>query len=79
MSDDQFTKLFKYMQEEFKAAAVERSELREMIGSLQGSVDAYAKQVLELTQEHLMLARKVDRIEQWVQKIAAQSGVKLEY
>jgi hypothetical protein len=30
-------------------------------------------------QEHLMLGRKVDRMEQWIQKLASQAGVKLEY
>jgi hypothetical protein len=79
MSEDQFTKMFKYMQDEFKTAGQDRLEMKNMIIDLQGSVDAYAKQVLEITQEHLMLGRKVDRIEQWVQQIASVSGIKLEY
>lgn len=54
-------------------------DLKSMFSDLQGSVDAYAKQVLELTQEHLMLARKVDRMEAWIQKVAAKTGVKLDY
>lgn len=79
MSEDQFTKMFKYMQDEFKAAGQDRLEMKNMIIDLQGSVDAYAKQVLDITQEHLMLGRKVDRIEQWVQQIASAAGIKLEY
>lgn len=79
MSEDQFTKLYKYMQDEFKTAGVDRAEMKGMIRDLQVSVDAYAKQVLDITQEHLMLGRKVDRMEQWIQQIASASGIKLEY
>lgn len=67
------------MQDEFKHTRSEVSEVKEMVRSLQGSVDSYAKQVLELTQEHLMLGRKVDRMEQWLQQIAVKTGVKLDY
>lgn len=79
MSDGQFTKLFKYMQTEFKAVRDDIGEVKDMVHGLQSSVDAYAKQVLELTQEHLMLARKVDRMEHWIQKLASKAGVKLDY
>jgi hypothetical protein len=79
MSEDEFTKLFQYMQTEFKQVRGDIGDVKDMVGSLQGSVDSYPKQVLEITQEHLMLAHKVDRIEHWVQQIAAKAGVKLEY
>ncbi len=79
MSEDQFTKLFKYMQGEFKFVREDVGEVKGMVSSLQGSVDSYAKQMLELTQEHLMLARKVDRMEHWLQQLANKAGVKLEY
>jgi hypothetical protein len=49
MSEDQFTKMFKYMQEEFKNASHDRLGMKNMIIDLQGSVDAYAKQVLEIS------------------------------
>ena len=79
MSEDQFTKLFNYMQEEFASVRSEIAGVKGAVDSLQGSVDSYAKQVLDITQEHMMLGRKVDRMEQWIQKLASQAGVKLEY
>jgi hypothetical protein len=77
MSHDEFTKLFKYMEKSFSDMDQQFDGVKSMFGELQGSVDGYAKQILELTQEHLMLARRVDRMEHWIQQIAAKSGVKL--
>jgi phage-related minor tail protein len=53
MSEDQYLKLFKYMQNEFKQNSESIEEVKGMIRGLQSSVDAYAKQVLDVTQEHL--------------------------
>lgn len=78
-TDDELAKIFKYMQQEFKAVRSEVGEARAGIRSLQVSVDSYAKQVMELTQEHLMLSRKVDRMENWIQEIAQKTGVKLKF
>jgi hypothetical protein len=50
MSDDQFTKLYKYIQERFDSTDREIAEVKNMVIRLQSSVDAYAKQVLELVQ-----------------------------
>ncbi len=79
MSDDQFTKLFKYMQTEFKAVRSEIATVNTKIDGVQGTLDALAKQILDLNQEHLMLAHKVDRVETWVQQIAQETGVKLKF
>lgn len=67
------------MQDEFKLVRDDVGEVKEMVRGLHSSVDSYAKQVLDITQEHLMLARKVERMEQWLQQVAAKTGVKLEY
>ena len=72
-------KMFKYMQGEFKLVRGDIGEVKNMVSGLQGSVDRYARQVLDITQEHLMLARKVDRMEHWLQKVAEKTGVKLDY
>ena len=48
MSEDQFTKLFKYVQDQFEGASDDRDEMKKMISDLQGSVGAYAKQVLDI-------------------------------
>jgi septal ring factor EnvC (AmiA/AmiB activator) len=79
MSEDEFSKLFKHMEKRFADMEKRFDKVDQRFDQLQSSVDAYAKQVLDLTQEHLMLARKVDRMEDWIQKIAQKTGVKLDY
>jgi len=65
-----------------------REEIKEMISnlvtkeefsSLQTAVDNYAKKADTFFQEMVMLARKVDRHEKWIQQIAEKLGIKLEY
>ncbi|MGH7195567.1 MAG: hypothetical protein ACREGA_02195 [Candidatus Saccharimonadales bacterium] len=77
MSDDQFTKLFKYMQGEFQKVNERFDETDAKIDSYAGAVDTYAKQTETYMQEMLALAHKVDRLEQWIYKIAEATGVKL--
>lgn len=64
MSRDEFTKLFKYMQEmrsemsaHFEESTVQHTDIRGAIADLGGQIRDY-------NQEMLMLARKVDRMEQ---------------
>ncbi len=81
MKEDEFTKLFKYIQAEFKNVnnRLNQTATKEELDRLTNSVDAYAKKVDDYTQEMLMLAHKVDRLEKWINQIAAKTGVKLEY
>lgn len=81
MSEDEFTKLFKYMQAEFNKinSRLEETATKEELDRLTNAVDTYAKKVDEYTQEMLMLAHKVERLEKWINQIAAKTGVKLEY
>ena len=81
MKEDEFTKLFKYMQSEFNKinSRLEETATKEELDRLTSAVDAYAKKVDDYTQEMLMLAHKVDRLEKWITQIAAKTGVKLEY
>jgi uncharacterized coiled-coil DUF342 family protein len=78
MSKDQFTKLFKYMQTEFAAVHEEIGQVRESVDHYAGAVDAYAKQSETYMQEMLSLGHKVDRLEQWILKVAEATGVKLQ-
>ncbi len=81
MSQDEFTKLFKYIME-FRKEVNERFEqtaTKEELNKLIDTVDAYAKKVDDYTQEMLMLAHKVDRLEKWINQIAVKTGVQLKY
>lgn len=79
MSEDEFTRLFKYMQSEFKQIHEQlgQTATREGLNNLTGAVDAYAKQSELYMQEMLSLGNKVDRLEQWILKVAEATGVKL--
>jgi hypothetical protein len=81
MSGDEFTKLYNYMQTEFKKinSTLEQTATKDELNGLTGAVDAYAKKVDDYTQEMLMLAHKVDRLEKWINQIASKTGVKLDY
>jgi 3-dehydroquinate dehydratase len=77
MSEDEFTKLFKYMQTEFKKIDSRFDAVDIRIDHLTNAVDAYAKQSETYMQEMLALGHKVDRLEQWILKVAEATGVKL--
>lgn len=77
MSQDEFTKLFKYMQKEFANVHERFDKVDERIDTLTNTVDAYAKQSETYMQEMLALGRKVDRLEEWILKVAEATGVKL--
>lgn len=51
MSEDEFTKLFKYMQKEFKGInnRLEKTATKEELNRLTNSIDGYAKKVAEAT------------------------------
>lgn len=79
MAQDEFTKLFKYMQEM-------RSEMNSRFDShdvrfddLTAAVAELGGQLKDYHQEMLMLAHKVDRMERWIHQIAEKTGVKLNY
>jgi uncharacterized coiled-coil DUF342 family protein len=79
MSQDEFTKLFKYMEKRFDLVDKKFEAQDKKINNIQSSVDGLAKMVTEYHQEMIMLTRKVDRMERWIHEIAEKTGVKLSY
>ena len=81
MSQDEFTKLFTYMQKEFKSIneRLDNTASKQDLNRLVDVVDAYAKQADTYMQEMLALSHKVDRLERWINQIAEQTGVRLTY
>ena len=79
MSEDEFTKLYKYMQVEFKKVNdhLDKTSTKDDLDRLTNAVDSHAKQVETYIKEMLALAHKVDRLEQWIMKVAEATGVKL--
>ena len=81
MSQDEFTKLFKYMQKEFGSVhnRLDNTATKQDFDRLTNAVDAYAKQAETYMQEMLALSHKVDRPECWINQVADQTGVRLTY
>lgn len=81
MSQDEFTKLFNYMENKFSVIEkrLDETATKKQLDDLTNTVDGIAKAMTEYHQEMLMLARKVDRMEQWIHEIAEKTGVKLSY
>lgn len=77
MSEDQFTKLFKYMQKEFAHVRKQFEVQDRKIDKLSGDVAELSGEVRDLRQELVLLNRKVDRHERWIYEIADEVGVKL--
>lgn len=79
MSQDEFTKLFKYMEKRFNQVDKRFDGVDAEIRNLNGAVVDLGGQIRDYHQEMIMLARKVDRMERWIHEIAKQTGVKLSY
>lgn len=79
MSEDQFNKLFKYMQKEFGHVNERFDKQDDKINDLMGAVAELGGQLRDYHQELIMLGRKVDRMERWIHEIAQQTGVKLSF
>jgi hypothetical protein len=78
MSQDEFTKLFSYMQGEFTdiKKGLENTA-KSQVDVLTNTVDGLAGLIRDYQQEMLMIGHKVDRLEQWILKVAEATGVKL--
>lgn len=76
MRDDQFTRLFKYMQEFRQDIQGEFAKVNSRIDTLHGAVDALQKQSETHEQERLFTSHQVDRHESWIKQLAKQSKTK---
>lgn len=81
MSNDEFTKLFKYVEKRFDAMEkrFDKTASKKQVDVLMGAVEGLAGQLKDYHEELVMLAHKVDRLERWVTQIATKTGIKLEY
>lgn len=76
-TDDQFEKLFKYMEKRFDAVDKNFEQVRADIRENTLAIAELSGQIRDYHMEMIMLARKVDRMERWIHEIAKQTGVKL--
>jgi hypothetical protein len=67
------------MQKEFALVHKKLEDHDTRFDDVIGAVAELGGQIKDYHQEMLMLARKVDRMEQWIHEIAEKTGVKLSY
>lgn len=79
MQEDQFTKLFTYMQDEFANLREEINHVRSDVQRVYGVVDAIKKEKETDHQERLMMTHQVDRHQDWIEQLAKKTDVKLRY
>lgn len=63
MTQDEFTKLYNYMQAEFKKVNGRFDEVATSFNEVYSRIDGLTKIIADYNQEMLMLAHKVDRLE----------------
>lgn len=78
MEEDQFTKLFKYMEKRFDQMDERFNDVDKRFDAVQSQVDGLAKLIVEYHQEMVMLTRQVDRLREAIKQIAEETGVKLK-
>jgi len=79
MSEDQFTKLFKYVEKRFDSVDKQFEQNRKEHSEMMASIADLSGQIRDYHQELIMMGRKVDRLERWLLQIAQETGVKLDY
>ncbi len=79
MSEDQFTKLFKYIESFWKEVNEQFEKNQKDHLDIRGAITELGGQIKDYHQELLMLGHKVDRMERWINQIAQETGVRLDY
>jgi uncharacterized coiled-coil DUF342 family protein len=78
MSDDQFTKLFKYM-EEFRADVDKRFEAEHKEhADIRAAIAELGAQIRDYHHEMILLTHHVDKLRDAILQIAEETGVKLK-
>lgn len=79
MSDDQFTKLFKYMEKRFDGVEKRFDAQDNKIDGIYNTLDQYLNKIEQLLEENTVRNRQYERLERWVHEIAEKTGVKLTH
>ena len=80
MSDDQFTKLFKYVEKRFDKIdkRLDQTATKEDVEHLQNTVVDFAAKLDTYAQEMAAMDHKIDRLEKYIQILAQKTGVDLD-
>ncbi len=79
MSEDEFTKLFKHMNERFDVIdnKLGNAATKDDINLILNRLDSIEKQLEISEEERLVMGHQLDRLNRWVQELADKLGHKL--
>jgi len=77
MSADEFTRLFKYMEERFDRVDKRFDDTNARIDKIMSAIDALAKRQEIDEEERLVMGHQLERLDTWVHQLAAKIGVEL--
>lgn len=75
MSQEEFTKLFKYMTERFDEPAADRDAIRKDIDGVRNILDDFLGKVDTDDQERLIISHQVSLHQEWIEKAGEKIGL----
>lgn len=80
MSDDQFTKLFKYMSAQFDElnSKLDEKASQGSIERLTNTIDSFIKRLNDSEIEQVARDRQFERLLEWARKVSDKTGIPLE-
>jgi len=78
MSEDQFTKLFKYIEKRFDGVDMRFEKVDRRFDHLEDIIDAYAGKLDTYVQEMAAMQFKLNRLERYIEVLAEKAGVNLD-
>ena len=80
MNDGQFTKLFKYMQEEFKKVnnKLDQKASQESVERLINTIDSFVKRLDDAEIEQSVRDLQFERLLDWAREVSKKTGIPLK-
>lgn len=80
MSEDQFTKLFVYMEKKFDRVdtQLEQTATQSSLDGLINTIDQFVKRLDDNETEQVSRDAQFDRLLDWARKVSKQTGIPLE-
>lgn len=81
MSEDQFTKLFKYMQEHFSDVEkkLDKTASKDSLDRLQNTIDNFIKRLDDSEIEQSSRDLQFERLLSWARQVSKKTGIPLVY
>lgn len=78
MNDDQFTKLFRYIEQRFNESDKKMDAMAGSINQLANTLDAFAKRLESAEVEQAARDAQFARLLDWAKKVSKKTGIPLE-